>query len=255
MPEAVSTYCENKDNSFEVFSKVRKKQSDLLNSYYANISKHSGKVNAMHIDRILRSVPTQLQQVQYGSTTRFKFKGVIPGVTHYDRLAGAIDWLEAAGLVLKVHIINTGHLPLMGYVKENFFKLLMFDIGILGSMTDLSPKSILDYDYGSYKGYFAENFVAQELLFSEKDPHYKGLFSWQENNSKIEFLKELDGKIIPIEMKSGSITKAKSLKVFSEKYHPPYQVIFSGLPLEAKALRGTCYYPLYLTGLFPLESL
>ena len=77
---------------------VRKKQEDLLNSYYADIAKHSGKINAMHIDRVFRSVPMQMQQVQDHSTARFKFRGVVPGVTHYDRLAGAIDWLEAAGL-------------------------------------------------------------------------------------------------------------------------------------------------------------
>ncbi len=42
---------------------------------------------------------------------RFKFKGVVPGVSHYDRLTGAIDWLIATGLVHKVQIVNTGHLP------------------------------------------------------------------------------------------------------------------------------------------------
>ncbi|MBI5274613.1 MAG: ATP-binding protein [Chlamydiales bacterium] len=248
LPEAVATYCANQDNLFEAFSRVRKKQEDLLNTYYADIAKHSGKVNAMHIDRVFRSVPAQLQQVQDGSSARFKFKGVVPGITHYDRLAGAIDWLEATGLIIKVHIVNTGHLPFKGYAKENFFKLLAFDVGILGSMSDLSPKLILDYDYGSYKGYFAENFIAQELLASGRDH----LFSWQENQAEIEFLVEIDGKAIPIEVKSGSSTKAKSLKVFSEKYTPPYQVIFSGKPLNNTHGMGIHYYPLYLAGCFPI---
>lgn len=132
LPEAVATYCENKDNLFEAFSVVRKKQDDLLNTYYADIAKHSGKVNAMHIDRVFRSVAAQLQQVQEASSARFKFKGIVPGVTHYDRLAGAIDWLEAAGLIIKVHVVNTGYFPFKGYEKENFFKLLLFDVGILG---------------------------------------------------------------------------------------------------------------------------
>ena len=152
----------------------------------------------MHIDRVFHSVPAELSQVQDGSTARFKFRGVVPGITHYDRLAGAIDWLEATGLVIKVHIVNTGHLPFKGYAKENFFKLLLFDVGILGNMAGLTPKTILDYNYGSYKGYFAENFVAQEFLIHEKD-----LYSWQEQQEELEFLLEIQGQAIPIEVKSG----------------------------------------------------
>jgi uncharacterized protein len=202
LPEVVASYCENKENLFEAFVLARKKQDDLLNTYYADIAKHSGKVNAMHIDRLFKSVPSQLQQAQEGSTQRFKFRGVVPGVTHYDRLAGAIDWLEAAGLIAKVHIVNTGNLPFKGYSKENLFKLVLFDVGMLGSMSGLSPKTIWDYDYGSYKGFFAENFVAQEFLSHGLD----SLFSWQEQQSEIEFLIEDRGAVIPVEVKSGSIT-------------------------------------------------
>ena len=245
LPEVVATYCENKDHLFEACSIVRKKQGDLLNSYYADIAKHSGKVNAMHIDRVFHSVPAQLSQTQDSTIARFKFRGIVPGVTHYDRLAGAIDWLEAAGLVIKVPVVNTGYLPFKGYTKENFFKLLLFDIGILGNMSDLPPKVILDADYGSYKGYFAENFVAQELLKARDK-----LFSWQEQKSEVEFLLEILGQVIPIEVKSGTTTKAKSLQVFSEKYKPPYQVIFSGRSFDIRA--KTHYYPLYLAGSFPL---
>ena len=201
LPEAVATYCKHKDNLFEALSLVRKKQDDLLKSYYADIAKHSGKVNAMHIDRVFRSVPMQLSQAQEDSITRFKFKGVVPGISHYDRLASAIDWLEAAGLVIKVHIVNKALLPFKGYGKENFFKMLIFDVGILGSMSDLPPQTILDADYGSYKGYFAENFVAQELIGHGRED----LFSWQEQLAEVEFLLEVLGRVIPVEPKNGSL--------------------------------------------------
>ena len=247
LPEVVATYYEHKDNLFEAFVRVRKKQDDLLNSYYADISKHAGKVNAMHIDRIFRSIPMQLSQVRDGSVSRFKFKGVVPGVSHYDRLASAIDWLEATGLAVKVHIVDTALLPFKAYSQENLFKLLLFDIGMLGHMSGLSPKVILEFDYGSYKGYFAENFVAQELLCRGQE----ALFSWQENKSEIEFLIELDGDVIPIEVKSGLSIKAKSLKIFSDKYHPIYEMVFSGRPLEIRS--NTRYYPLYLSGLFTMS--
>jgi uncharacterized protein len=53
LPEAVSTYCEFKKDLYLAFTHVREKQEDLLNTYYADISKHSGKVNAMHINRCI----------------------------------------------------------------------------------------------------------------------------------------------------------------------------------------------------------
>jgi len=247
LPEVVATYCEHKDDLFKAFSLVRKKQEDLLNSYYADIAKHSGKVNAMHIDRVFRSVPDQLSQVQDGSIGRFKFRGIVPGVSHYDRLAGAIDWLEATGMIIKVHIVNTGHLPFKGYSKENFFKLLLFDVGILGNMSGLPPKTILEADYGSYKGFFAENFVAQELVSSGND----SLFSWQEQRYEMDFLLEIQGNVIPVEVKSGRQTHAKSLQIFSEKYKPGYQIVLSALPLEVHSGKKMQCYPLYLAGKLP----
>lgn len=250
MPEVVSFYCRHhKEDLFEALSSVRKKQDDLVRAYYADIAKHSGKINAMHIARVFNAVVSQLNQVQDSNTARFKFKGVVPGISHYDRLAGAIDWLEAAGLVLKIPVINTAQLPFKGYVKENIFKLFLVDVGILGSISNLSPKMILDYDYGSYKGYFAENFVAQQLIGSG----FEHIFSWQENLSEVEFLIEQDGHSIPIEVKSGSLTKAKSLKVFSDKYKPPYKIIFSARSLHAES--STYYLPLYMAGkLFSLMT-
>lgn len=243
LPEVVAIYRENRADLFAACSAVRKKQEDLLQSYYADIAKHSGKVNAMHIDRVLHSVPAQLSQNLDGSVSRFKFRGVVPGISHYDRLSGAIDWLESAGLVLKVPIVQSAHLPLQSQAKENFFKLLLFDVGMLGSMSNLSPKTLLDADYGSYKGYFAENFVAQELIAWGME----SLFTWQEHLAEVEFLLELSGSVIPIEVKSGSVTKAKSLRVFADKYHPPYQVVFSGKPLHVEP--GKVHnYPLYLVG-------
>lgn len=238
LPEPIAIYRENKENPFGAFAKVRKKQDDLLNSYYADIAKHAGKVNAMHIDRVFRSVPSQLSKVQDSSVSRFKFRGVIPGISHYDRIAGAIDWLQNTGMILKVSIVNSPLFPLRGYARENIFKLFLFDIGILGAMSNLSPRVILDYDYGTYKGFFAENFVAQALQTDH-------LFSWEEKTAEVEFLLEIDGKIIPVEVKSGSVTHAKSLKQFSEKYKPLYQILLSGKPLNLSGKLKR--YPLYLT--------
>lgn len=250
MPEAISTYCGNKDNLFNAFSLVREKQDHLLTAYYADMAKHSGKINAMHIDRVFRSIPSQLEKGQDGEAKRFVFKGVIPGISHYHRLANVIDWLAAAGLIIKVFIVENGYPPFKAHTKENVFKLFLFDVGMLGMMSGLSPKAILEYDYGSYKGYFAENYVAQALLAAKKQE----FFCWMEKKAEVEFLVDVEGTTIPVEVKSGKVIKAKSLKVFAEKYHPPFCIILSGASLSSTgAMR---FYPLYLTGQifdFPLS--
>ena len=237
LPEAVATYCYHKNDLYQAFTNVRKKQSDLLKSYEADIAKHSGKSNAMHIERVFRSVPSQLSKAENTSTLRYKFRGVVPGISHYDRLAGAIDWLESAGMVLKAQIANSGNLPFSGHTKENTFKLFLFDIGILGSMADIPPKTILDANYGSYKGYFAENFVAQELLTTS----IQTLYAWQEKLYEIEFLITQNGKTVPVEVKAGKNTRAVSLKTFLEKYSPEHHIILSAKPPKMHPHN----YPLY----------
>ncbi len=143
-------------------------------------------------------------------------------------------------MVIKIQITNRGEVPFSAFTKESWFKLLVFDVGILGAMSGLPPKSILDYDYGTYKGYFAENFVAQELLSAG---HSK-LFSWEEERSEIEFLIEKEGKPVPVEVKSGWITKAQSLAKFRKKHQPLQSIILSAK--ELKVGEGCLLLPLYL---------
>lgn len=249
LPEVVKIYCENHETLFECFNLVRRKQADLIEDYFADIAKHSGKQNALHISRIWRNIPEQLAQTQDGSVKKFKFKGVIPGIDRYTKMVDALDWLESAGLILKVNLINRVALPFKAYTKDNAFKLFLFDIGLLGAMSEIAPATILEYDYGSYKGFFAENFVAQAFTYSSSS----GLYSWMENTSEIEFVRDIKNSIVPIEVKAGSVIRAKSLKTFSDKYHPNYSVIFSAKNLKIDKEAKIHFLPLYLAEFFPLQ--
>jgi len=250
LPEVVSLYANNRTDLYSAVKLVRQRQLELIREYSADIAKHSGKQNAMHIERIWKNIPSQLAREQDGSASKFRFKGVVPGIGGYSRLAGAIDWLESAGLIIKIPIVNSGYLPFPAYMKENTFKLFCFDVGILGALSMLPPKNIIDYDYGTYKGYFAENFVAQELKFSGGE----NICSWRERRAEVEFLKEENGNVYPIEVKSGWVTQAKSLRVFSEKYRSPYRTIMSAGNISIDTNHRVHRYPLYLAGKFPLRD-
>lgn len=242
LPEIVSVFREHQDNLYNTAKIIRKKQSDLTDAYYADIAKHSGKVNAMHIDRTLRSVPNQLSANQDSTTSRFKFKGIIPNINRYYQLVNVIDWLEAAELIIKVPIIETVELPMSAYAKNNIFKLLMFDIEMLGTLSQISPKTLLDFEFGTYKRYFAENFVAQQFVKNNK----KKLICWQDNRSEVKFLIDNDGEIVPVEVKSGSMTRAASLKKYIDKYQPKKSIILSGNNLYVNPNQKIFHIPLYL---------
>ena len=58
------------------------------------------------------------------------------------------------------------------------------------------------------KGFFIENFVAAELISALNTQ----IYSWNERNSEIEFLIVNDGRIVPIEVKSGETLVSDSFK-------------------------------------------
>ena len=246
LPEIVKTFGEYQDDLFTALQKVREKQGNLISTYIADIAKHSGKQNSMHIERLWHNVPAQLAREHDGSAAKFKFKGIIPGVRRYSRLAGSIDWLAAVGLIIKARIVNSGQLPFAAYAAENSFKLYVFDVGLLGALSDLPAKSIMEYEYGSYKGYFAENFAAQEFICSG----VKELYCWKEGTAEVEFLREINGDVLPVEIKSGWVTQAKSLKVFAQKYNSKYRTIFSANNLSFDPVNKVHRYPLYLVSRF-----
>ncbi len=101
----------------------------------------------------------------------------------------------------------------------------------------------------TFKGAFCENFVAQEFIYSDSKP----LFSWANNTSEIEFLREIDGEVLPIEVKAGLSGKLKSLNVFSQKYNSPYRTRISGRNFEFNETSKMHNYPLYLSFRFPLS--
>ncbi len=244
MPQVVSTYISMHEDKAEAMRQARVLQKGLIESYYKDFAKHSGKTNAIHIVSVFENVPMQLAKTFEGSVKRYKFKDVIHKKRSFSELQGPIDWLEKAGLLIKVKICNRSELPLEAFCKDNFFKLLFFDIGLLGCMLDLSPESVLQQDYGITKGYFAENYVAQELVAAG----YKRLYSWTERNSEIEFMRVIDGKIVPVEVKAGTRVQAKSLKQYILKYSPDIAIKISGNPLTLGKNQAIRNIPLYLAG-------
>lgn len=248
LPEVVQVYADQKEIPLAAFRAARDLQHQLLMHYERDFSKYSGSTNARHIDRVFKAIPSQLFRFQDKKSKKFKFKDVISkGYRSYEDLADPIDWLIKAGLVLKVNINLHPALPLTSGIIENNFKLYLFDTGLLGAMNSLTPESIMKYNYGSYKGYFAENFVLQELYSHGHD----NIVTWTGRTSEIEFITEINDDIIPIEVKAGTNTKAKSLQAYIKKYQPRVSIKFSGNRYGNDRRCNIDNYPLYMVSRFP----
>ncbi|ETR71088.1 MAG: ATPase [Candidatus Magnetoglobus multicellularis str. Araruama] len=250
MPEVILQYKEKIDTPLDAFINVRTLQQQLLWHYERDFSKYSGSTNSRHIERVFKAIPLQLCNTMNKQSKKFKFKDVISkGYRSYEDLADPIQWLVKAGLALKVNVCEHPSIPIMACAKENSLKLFMFDIGLLGAMVNLNPRNIMQYDYGSYKGYFAENYILQELY----SYGFNQVVTWSGRTSEIEFIVEINGHAIPVEVKSGTNTKAKSLQAYINKYDPVYALKFTGNQYGLDRKKKVYNYPLYLVSGFNMH--
>ncbi len=245
MPEVVDVYRHHRDQRLTAFKLVREVQQDLLDAYVRDFSKYADNVRSDRILAVFASIPSQLAK----ENKKFIASKALSG-GRYSNLQSAVDWLEGAGLVTKVPITNSGELPFSAFTQENRFKLYFFDTGLLGALAQLSPNALhKETDlFATFKGAFCENYVAQELRYTDT----RTLYSWMNNTSEIEFMREVDGRVLPIKVKSGKSGKLKSLNVFAQKYGAAYRTRFSTRNLEINTDAGMHSYPLYLSGYFPL---
>lgn len=245
LPEIVDIYRQYRSERRKAFDLARSRQQDLLSAYSQDFAKYANGIRSDRILAVFSSIPAQLAK----ENKKFVSSTVVSG-GRYSNLQSAIDWLEGAGLVIKVPIANTGELPFSAFTQENRFKLYFFDTGLLGALAQLSATALyIEADlFATFKGAFCENFVAQELTQTKG----KVLYSWMSNTAEIEFMLEVDGQVLPIEVKSGKSGKLKSLNVFAQKYSSPYRTRFSARNFEINHEADMHSYPLYLSGLFPL---
>ncbi len=244
MPEAVNTWFSMADASMiERVQGVTDIHRGLLLGYQRDFGKYSGKVDAGLIEAVFNNVPSQLSAVIDESVKRFKFKGVHERKSRYADFESAISWLDRCRLVLKNHPVEgVPKSPLAAYRKENKVKLFLFDVGLLNHMLGVSYKEIKQQGY-EYKGFVAENFVQQEFAAQGMTP----TFSWGDARAEIEFIiTDDEGNVLPVEVKSGKRTKARSLQSYITKCRPVKTIKLTGTqgssPLEKKNIVLPLYY-------------
>ena len=252
MPEAVARWFANPDESLlERVQAVQKIHADLINGYKRDFGKYAGKFDAQLIEAVFSNIPSQLSAVVDESVKRFKFKGIAERKSRYAEFESAINWLHQCRMLLKNYpvegIVRT---PLAAYQKENLVKLFLFDVGLLNHLLNTGYLEIKQQAY-EYKGYIAENFVQQELAVLGIEPAY----SWSDARAEIEFIiSNQQGLLVPVEVKSGKRTRARSLQSYIDKCNPHKTIKLTGTQGSGPEESVHIVMPLYYVG-FVLQQL
>jgi predicted AAA+ superfamily ATPase len=210
MPEVVNDFVINRD-----LKTVRTKQEEILSAYERDFSKYAPYEIVPRLNMVWQNIPAQLSK----ENKKFVY-GVMKEGARAKDFELAIQWLLDSGVLLKSHRVSKPSMPLIAYQDFSAFKLFFNDVGLLGAKSNLDSKTIvLGNDlYTEFKGALTEQFVMQQL----KAAHINFIGYWtnERSTSEVDFVIQHNGRIIPIEVKSSENTKAKSFKLFCEKYQP-----------------------------------
>lgn len=208
MPEAVLSF--SLDNNY---SQVRKIQENILLSYEQDFAKHAPTEVIPRIRMIWNAVVSQLAK----ENKKFIY-GLLKEGARAKEFETALNWLENYGLIYRVNRTKKANFPLAAYSDLSAFKLYILDVGLLGAIGNLNPKTIVEKEqlFNEFKGALTEQFVLQELKVTGQ----KQLYYWANDSgsAEIDFIFENLNTIIPLEVKASENLQAKSLKTFALKY-------------------------------------
>lgn len=208
MPEAVQDFITNHD-----LKSVRNIQNKLLFAYENDLSKHAPGELVTRIRMLWNAIPSQLAK----ENKKFIY-GLVREGARAKEYEVAITWLMDVGLVYKVNRVKKPDFPLRAYQDFSAFKLFVVDIGLLGAMSRLDARIILEGNrlFEEFKGSLTEQYVLQQLLVVPEND----IFYWSAENAtaEIDFLIQTDLEMIPLEVKAEENLQAKSLKTFVQKY-------------------------------------
>lgn len=224
MPDAVKKYIETKD-----IREVDKIQKDIVELYKEDFSQYEHEDKKLKLKSIYEIVPAELNK----QNKKFVFT-MLDKELRFDRYENSFLWLKDAGVVIPVYNADSPTVPLLASKSSNIFRLFSSDIGLLTSAYPAETKIELISQNGEVNnGAHFENAVAQQLLANGFEP----CFCKKKNLGELDFLIEMGGKVVPIEVKSGKGYKShKALDNYMEvpDYHLERAYVFSTFNVEKK---------------------
>lgn len=243
MPDAVKTYIATKD-----IREVDKIQRDIVTQYKEDFSQYESEDKKLKLISVYDIIPAELNK----QNKKFVFT-MLDKELKFDRYENSFLWLKDAGVALPVYNVEAPVIPLLASKSSNVFRLFSSDIGLLTSAYPAATKIELINKNGEVNnGAHFENAVAQQLLCNGFEPY----FCKKKNIGELDFLIEMDGKVVPIEVKSGKAYRThKALDHFMNvsDYHIEKAYVFSTGNVEKDG--NVTYLPIYMCYLVKEQSI
>jgi uncharacterized protein len=235
MPETVKVYAET--GSFKESFAVQAEICDTLRLDFAKYAPHTD-------NRCLDAVFTASGR-NVGQQT--KYVNLAEGFAN-PTIKKAYETLCLAGVIRKISSADPSGLPLGARASGKIFKTIITDLGIMRHLSGMPA----DVEYaapdllGIYRGALAEQFAGQELAASQKE----GLYYWsrpaKSSSAEVDYLVSVAGTIHPVEVKSGSAGRLRSLHLFRQTYpNAGPGLVFSTRPYAELPVDKIIFVPLY----------
>ncbi len=243
MPDAVRTYVETKD-----IREVDKVQHDIIDLYKEDFSQYEQEDRKLRLKAIYDLIPAELNK----QNKKFVFT-MLDRELKFDRYENSFLWLKDAGVALPVYNVEEPVIPLLISKSSNVFRLFSSDIGLLTSAYPAATKiELIQKNAEVNNGAHFENAVAQQLTANGFDVYY----CKKKNIGELDFVIEMDGRVVPIEVKSGKDYKRhNALDHFMEvpNYHMEKAYVLSTGNVEVDG--KICYLPIYMSYLLKEQKI
>lgn len=211
MPESVQAWVDTKDPraSYEV-------QNALIDAYRQDFPKYAKKHQIQYLELFLERIHHFIgKQFKYSSLhNEYKKRELEP----------CLNLLKKANVVHQItHSAGNG-LPLGAEANLDKFKLIWLDVGLSQALLGLDLASwFLNPDKDLInRGAIIEAFIGQELLVYSSPTSKEDLYYWKRESrgslAEVDYLYELKGEILPIEVKSGHGSTLRSMHQFLDEH-------------------------------------
>lgn len=214
MPEVIETYITEQKTIATIDV-----QAEILQSYERDMTKYADNNVSNRIISAFNSIPVQLAK----DNQKFQYKVISKGGTS-SIFGEAILWLKNSGIVNQVYKVKP-EIPLEMYKELTSFKLYMSDVGLFVNKAKypLYQIELNQTPTMISMGPLTEHYVANELKIKGYETYY-----WEsEGKAELDFIIQQNANIIPIEVKTGTHTKSRSLDLYMKKYNPKYAIRIS----------------------------
>jgi predicted AAA+ superfamily ATPase len=245
MPEAINRFSRNRD-----FLGCGSVQRAILDTYRNDFAKFRKRIPLERIEKVFTAVPGQVGN-----------KWVHSRVSTHEKahaIEVALEALCKAKVAHQVFHSSSNGVPLSAEQKDNLYKVLFIDVGLMGAQFGLQITDLVDsFSFERVnEGALAEQWVGQHLLDLRMSSRMPQLHYWVREKAgsmaEVDYIIEYGAQVIPVEVKAGSSVRAKSLQVFlSEKKKSQVGVHLSKNPAKYDQNRRILELPFYLVEQIP----